>query len=84
MKISKQTNKKSTVKASDTPAITQQNQFADVTQVVDNCPYASAKCYIKSAISELSKIASSDVVAKDSIANLAVVLLDLEGSTMTE
>lgn len=39
----------------------------------------SAACdFIQKAIDELSKIAESDEVARDSIANLGVVLLDLK------
>lgn len=39
----------------------------------------SAACsFIQKAIDELSKIADSDEVARDSIANLGVVLLDLK------
>lgn len=39
--------------------------------------YAEAVGYIKSAISALSAQAKTDVLAKESIANLGVVLLDL-------
>lgn len=45
-----------------------------------DCPYEQAKCYIQSAIGALTNVAAEDPVAKDSIANLAVVLLDLQGS----
>ena len=37
-----------------------------------------ANIYIKSAIDELGKVAKDDVLAKEAIANLAVVLLDLK------
>lgn len=37
-----------------------------------------ANIYIKSAIDELGKVARDDVLAKEAIANLAVVLLDLK------
>ena len=41
-------------------------------------PYQDAIDYINSAISSLSTIAKSDQLAKESIANLSVVLLDLK------
>lgn len=42
-------------------------------------PKVRANFYINKAISELSKIAEDDEIARDSIANLGVVLLDLNG-----
>lgn len=41
-------------------------------------PKDCAKDHIQCAITELGKIAKDDTIAKDSIANLAVVLLDLQ------
>ena len=41
-------------------------------------PFDDAKGFIQSAISSLASIAGENQVAKDSIANLAVVLLDLQ------
>lgn len=35
--------------------------------------------YIKSAIDSLGKVAKDDVIARESIANLSVVLFDLKG-----
>ncbi len=40
--------------------------------------YAVSKKYILSAIDELGKIAKDDTVAKEAIANLGVVLFDLD------
>ena len=41
--------------------------------------YADAEMYIRNAINALSACAKDDQVARDSIANLGVVLLDLKG-----
>lgn len=46
--------------------------------VVAKSECEKSKEYIKCAINELGKIAASDNKAKDAIANLAVVLLDLQ------
>ena len=45
---------------------------------VQNGPREEAKSYIQSAIGALSNIANDDPIAKESIANLAVVLMDLQ------
>lgn len=37
-----------------------------------------ASTYIKQAIDELGQVAKDDIVAKEAIANLSVVLLDLQ------
>lgn len=42
-------------------------------------PICQATDLIKQAIACLTPVADSDVVAKDSIVNLAVVLFDLQG-----
>lgn len=77
MKIKKQP--KATVKASEN--VTTQSDFSAVETVLDGYnAYEDAKCYIQNAIKELSTIANDDPVAKDSIANLAVVILDLESN----
>ena len=44
------------------------------------CKYDSAIALIGSAIEALAAIAKDDQVAKDSIANLGVVMLDLKGN----
>ena len=41
--------------------------------------YSEALDCIKSAIDSLSKTAKTDIVARESIANLSVVLFDLKG-----
>lgn len=46
---------------------------------VPACKYDSAICFIQSAIESLAEIAKDDQIAKDSIANLGVVMLDLKG-----
>lgn len=40
--------------------------------------YAQSKKYIKSAIESLGSIAKDDVLAREAIANLSVVLFDLD------
>lgn len=47
--------------------------------VVDDCKYADAVSLISAAIESLAEIAKDDQIAKDSIANLGVVMLDLKG-----
>lgn len=84
MKITKQPATKSKVRACgelDSANIATQDQFTDVDTVLEGAnSLASAKNYIQNAIKELSNVAESNPIAKESIANLAVVLLDLEGS----
>lgn len=48
------------------------------TQSAPESNYSEAIGYIQSAISSLSSLAKTDEVAKESIANLGVVLLDLQ------
>lgn len=43
------------------------------------CPYQNAIDLITAAIESLASIAKGDELAKDSIANLGVVLMDLKG-----
>lgn len=47
------------------------------TQTATKPNYSEAQKHIKCAIDELGKQAKSDVLAKESIANLSVVLFDL-------
>ena len=47
--------------------------------MVPVCKYDSAICFIQSAIESLAEVAKDDQIAKDSIANLGVVMLDLKG-----
>lgn len=47
------------------------------TQVSKKSDYCKAQEHIRCAIDELGKTAKDDVVAKESIANLSVVLMDL-------
>lgn len=48
-------------------------------QAISTDAYQDAINYIQSAISSLSNVASTDDIARESIANLSVVLLDLKG-----
>lgn len=81
MKI-KKTNK---VKACNDPYSTLCQQANDTkipnsAKLPENepCPYEQAECYLKSAICALSSVAKDDPIAKESIANIAVILLDLQ------
>ena len=47
--------------------------------VVSDCKYADAISLISAAIESLATVAKDDPIAKDSIANLGVVMLDLKG-----
>lgn len=44
------------------------------------CKYAAALDLIGAAIEALAEVAKDDQIAKDSIANLGVVMLDLKGT----
>lgn len=44
------------------------------------CKYNDAICSIQVAIESLAKIAQDDQIAKESIANLSVVLMDLKSN----
>lgn len=45
----------------------------------ETCKYSAAIDLISAAIESLAEIARDDEIAKDSIANLGVVMLDLKG-----
>lgn len=64
------------MKISKTPLKKQNPEVVSAAKEVNHKEQANA--YIKSAIDELGKIAKDDVLAKEAIANLAVVLLDLK------
>lgn len=70
MKISKQTK---TMSATNTSNIS----VNPTTSVTDN-KYADGVKYIKMAIDSLAACGKDDKIAKDSIANLSVVLFDLQ------
>lgn len=42
-------------------------------------PYSTCQDYIKQAIASLYSVAESDIRAQEAIANLTVILLDLQG-----
>lgn len=66
MKISK---KNDNTKRSTQPAV--------VNSATDS-KYAQSKKYIRSAIEALGSVAKDDVLAREAIANLSVVLFDLD------
>ena len=78
--------KRQPVKASevvDEVIVTEEVPVADpVPEVVTvvECKYESAIELISAAIESLAEVAKDDQIAKDSIANLGVVMLDLKGS----
>lgn len=75
--------KKSVVKASTSPideALVIQEVVPEATVDVCACKYDCAIELIQAAIESLAEIAKDDEIAKDSIANLGVVMLDLKGS----
>lgn len=57
---------------------TNKNSVASTNTIQGASNYSEAISYISSAISSLSVSAKDDVLAKESIANLSVVLLDLK------
>ncbi len=52
--------------------------------IEENNKYASAIGHIRSAIDALGEIAKDDELAKESIANLSVILLDLNSADTSE
>ena len=50
---------------------------AEVQAANNSAKYAEATKYIRAAVDCLGKMAKDDILAKESIANLGVVLLDL-------
>lgn len=71
MKITKRT-----IKACDEVVVSPE---ATVVEAIAECPYQKAIDSIMCAIESLSAIAKDDDLARDSIANLSVVLFDLKG-----
>lgn len=70
-------NSKTKVQSCDDPAVLMQQ---DSVTSIPTCKYQSAIDLISAAIESLAEIARDDQVAKDSIANLGVVMLDLKGN----
>lgn len=66
---------KKNIKAETDIVVTQQESI-----VPEDCKYSIAIDNIMHAIESLAEVAQDDEVAKDSIANLSVVILDLKGS----
>lgn len=52
-------------------------QFCEPSDSCEVDPKEAARNHVKIAIDELCKVAKEDEIAKESIANLAVVLVDL-------
>lgn len=64
--------KKKPIKACDAPLVIQE-------VCEPECKYSCAIELISEAIESLAEVAKDDPIAKDSIANLGVVMLDLKG-----
>ena len=83
MKISKvQTAQKKTKVIKSKTAVSKKPVKASEELVVVEgceCKYCNAINLISAAIESLAEIAKDDQIAKDSIANLGVVMLDLKG-----
>lgn len=79
MKIKK---KAKSIKANSEVIIAEEpvlEQTAETLVAVCDCKYQAAVDLISAAIESLAEIAKDDQIAKDSIANLGVVMLDLKG-----
>lgn len=72
--------KKSNVKASEEIMIQPLATVCTEEPCELTCKYQAAIDLISSAIESLAEIAKDDAVAKDSIANLGVVMLDLKAN----
>ena len=77
MKISK---KQSVNSNTEIAVVEQSADIPTITEEIPCCKYDNAINLISAAIESLAAIARDDEVAKDSIANLGVVLFDLKGS----
>lgn len=56
------------------------NDIVDELCAESCCKYQAALDLISAAIESLAEVAKDDEIAKDSIANLGVVMLDLKGA----
>lgn len=56
------------------------NSCINIEQPASCCKYQAAVELISAAIESLAEVAKDDPIAKDSIANLGVVMLDLKGN----
>ncbi len=77
MKITKKQN--SNKVTASTEAILVEDPAVSEVAAVPTCKYEDTINLITAAIESLAVIAKDDQIAKDSIANLGVVLLDLKG-----
>lgn len=77
MKIKKNSSVKASSEVLDQPITT--DCIDEVCTTAECCKYEAALNLISAAIESLAEIAKDDQIAKDSIANLGVVMLDLKG-----
>ena len=86
MKITKKTQVKASIDPIGEPLVVEEVPVEAIVPVTEDelvtveCKYANAIELISAAIESLAEIARDDQIAKDSIANLGVVMLDLKGS----
>lgn len=80
MKIKKNSTVKASSEIFDQPLATACADGNCEAVVANDCKYQAAIDLISAAIESLAEIAKDDEVAKDSIANLGVVLFDLKGN----
>lgn len=78
MKIKKKVIKAATDPINQALVIEEVSPVESVAPICD-CKYQNAIDLISAAIESLAEVAKEDTIAKDSIANLGVVLLDLKG-----
>ena len=76
-KITKGTDKKDK-KVAEAEVKTEQTEKPEETEVKANRSYERSRKYIRAAIDCLGANAKDDVLAKEAIANLSVILLDLQ------
>lgn len=79
MKINKVESSKKVTSSSKVRELKAPVKACDQIAVVADCKYDAAIGLISAAIESLAEIAKDDQIAKDSIANLGVVMLDLKG-----
>ena len=80
MKIKKTQPVKANIECEVAPAVDAVITCPDSEAATVVCKYNDAICSIQTAIENLALAAPNDQVAKDSIANLSVVLMDLKSN----
>lgn len=76
---SKSTTQTQPIQASEEAVVVVEDAAPEAVCPTCDCKYAAALDLISAAIESLAEVARDDQIAKDSIANLGVVMLDLKG-----